>query len=56
MAMESHSRVGAGVGKCLRKDFNGGLWPKQSSHEGGNKVEGGGASEASFPPMQGSFP
>ena len=47
MAMESHSRVGAGVGKCFWKVFNGEKCSHQSPLERGNKVQGEGASEAS---------
>ena len=50
MAMECHSRVGVGGGRCLRMDLKGKMCSKQTSHEGG------GASEASFPLMQEIFP
>ena len=37
-------------------DLKGKMCSKQSFHEGENEVEGGGASEVSFAPMQASFP
>ena len=55
MDMESHSRVGSGVGKCFGKGLNEGKCLKQGFHERENKVQGEGASEASFPTLHARF-
>ena len=54
--MVNHSRVGEGVGKFLGKGLNEGKCSKQGFHERKSKIQGEGASEASFPPLHAMFP
>ena len=56
MAMVSHSREIAGVGRCVGMGFNEGKHSKKAFYEGANNAQRVGAREPSIPPLHTRFP